>query len=280
METIASRKNPLVLQMRRVAQGDADERGRLLLDGIHLLQEARTAGLPLAVAAFSTKLLNADDGQARRLATTLAGLGCRVVQVSDPVMEAMSPVSTPYELTSLLPPAPLDLPLGGTDPFLIVAVGVQDPGNLGAIVRVAEAGGATAVIAAGTSADPYGWKALRGSMGSALRLPLVRETDVGGLLEALRVAGVRILATSPDATGGAGAARAAARGGYAFSDHPLTGACACLLGGEGAGLTDDLLRSADGLITIPMQPPVESLNVAVSAALIVYEARRQRIMKT
>ena len=277
METIASRKNPLVLQMRRVAQGDADERGRLLLDGLHLVQEARAAGLPLAVAAFSTKLLNVDDGQARRLATTLAGLGCRVVQVSDPVMEAMSPVSTPsgaialatrprHELTSLLPPT-------HADPFLVVAVGVQDPGNLGAIVRVAEAGGAAGVIAAGTSADPYGWKALRGSMGSALRLPIVREADVGAPLEALRAAGVRILATSP------GAARAVGRGGYAFSDQPLTGACACLLGGEGAGLTDDLVRSADGLITIPMQSPVESLNVAVSAGLIVYEARRQRIMK-
>ena len=83
METIASRKNPLVLLMRRVAQGDADERGRVLLDGLHLVQEARAAGLAMSTAAFTTKVLSAPDGAARRLATTLAGLGCRVAQVSD-----------------------------------------------------------------------------------------------------------------------------------------------------------------------------------------------------
>jgi TrmH family RNA methyltransferase len=280
METIASRKNPLVLLMRRVAQGDADERGRVLLDGLHLVQEARTAGLGMSTAAFTTKVLSAPDGVARRLATTLAGLGCRVAQVSDAVMEAMSPASTPsgvvalatrprHELSSVLPPAV-------KNPFLCVAAGVQDPGNVGAIVRVAEAGGATGVIVAGNSADPYGWKALRGAMGSAFRLPIVREPDVDGVLAALRAAGVRVLATAP------AAAAAAANGGgvisrRSFSDKPLTGACAFLLGGEGPGLPEGVIASADGVITIPMEPPVESLNVAVSAGLIIYEARRQRL---
>jgi TrmH family RNA methyltransferase len=276
METIASRKNPLVLLMRRVAQGDADERGRVLLDGLHLVQEARTAGLSLSTAAFTTKVLSAPDGAARRLATTLAGLGCRVAQVSDAVMEAMSPASTPsgvvalaarprHELAALLPPTV-------KQPFLCVAAGVQDPGNVGAIVRVAEAGGASGVIVAGNSADPYGWKALRGAMGSAFRLPVVREADVDAVLAALRAAGVRVLATAPasGANGGVVSRRS-------FSDKPLTGACAFLLGGEGPGLPESIIATADGVITIPMEPPVESLNVAVSAGLIIYEARRQRL---
>ena len=206
METIASRKNPLVLLMRRVAQGDADERGRVLLDGLHLVQEARAAGLPLSTAAFTTKVLSAPDGAARRLATTLAGLGCRVAQVSDAVMEAMSPASTPsgvvalaarprHELAAMLPPAV-------KNPFLCVAAGVQDPGNVGAIVRVAEAGGAAGVIVTGNSADPYGWKALRGAMGSAFRLPIVREPDLDRVLAALRAAGVRVLATATAAAAG------------------------------------------------------------------------------
>jgi TrmH family RNA methyltransferase len=156
-----------------------------------------------------------------------------------------------------------------------VAAGVQDPGNVGAIVRVAEAGGASGEIVTGHSADPYGWKALRGAMGSAFRLPVVREADVDGVLGALRAAGVRVLATAP-------AGEAAANGGgvvsrRSFSDKPLTGACAFLLGGEGPGLPDAIISSADGVITIPMEPPVESLNVAVSAGLIIYEARRQRL---
>jgi TrmH family RNA methyltransferase len=186
----------------------------------------------------------------------------------------MSPASTPsgvvalaarprHELADILPPA-------AKNPFLCVAAGVQDPGNVGAIVRVAEAGGAAGVIVAGNSADPYGWKALRGAMGSAFRLPVVREPDLDRVLGALRAAGVRVLATAPASNGTILSRRS-------FSDQPLTGACAFILGGEGPGLPTELISSADGVITIPMEAPVESLNVAVSAGLIIYEARRQRL---
>jgi len=280
METIASRKNPLVLLARRVAEGDPQERGRMLLDGHHLVQEARVAGITIQAAAFATRVLTTADGEGRRLATSLGNVGCRVVQVSDAVMDAMSPVSTPsgivalaarprHEVTAMLPPQ-----VAG--PLLCVVVDVQDPGNLGAIVRVAEAGGAAGVIVCGTSADPFGWKALRGSMGSAFRVPIVREAQTSEtllrLLQRLKDAGVRVLATAPS-HGGAGQAH-----GW-FSDKPLTGACAILLGGEGPGLSMELIASSDGVISIPMQPPVESLNVAVSAAVIIYEARRQRLEK-
>jgi len=281
METIASRKNPLVLLARRVAEGDPQERGRMLLDGLHLVQEARAAGLAVQTAAFSTRALAADD-EARKLATSLGNVGCRVVQVSDAVMDAMSPVSTPsgvvalaarprHELAALLSQAQVSGSPGGGSLFCVV-VDVQDPGNLGAIVRVAEAGGAAGVIACGSSADPFGWKALRGAMGSAFRLPVVRETHARDALLALKQAGVRVLATAP-----ADQARAHGAGHASLYDQPLTGACAILLGGEGPGLPADLIADADGLLSIPMQPPVESLNVAVSAAVIIYEARRQRL---
>jgi TrmH family RNA methyltransferase len=271
METIASRKNPLILLARRVAEGDPQERGRMLLDGLHLVQEARAAGVAVQTAAFSTHALAAVDGEARRLATTLGNVGCRVVQVSDAVMEAMSPVSTPsgivalatrprHEVAAMLPPRT-------ATPLICVVVDVQDPGNLGAIVRVAEAGGAAGVVACGASADPFGWKALRGAMGSAFRLPVVREPQTHETLQRLQQAGVRVLATAPAGSGSSHGT---------LYDRPLTGACAILLGGEGPGLSAELIASADGVISIPMQPPVESLNVAVSAAVIIYEARRQR----
>lgn len=288
METIASRKNPLVLLARRVADGDPQERGRMLLDGLHLVQEARAAGIPIQTAAFATRALGSADGEARRLATTLANVGVRVVQVSDAVMDALSPVSSPSGIVALAarPKHDLGALLGSatTDPkaaqaspaanertntgslaagpLIVVVVDVQDPGNLGAIVRVAEAGGAAGVVVCGASADPYGWKALRGAMGSGFRLPIVREADAGVLVARLKASGVRVLAT-------------AQRQG-AFYDRPLTGACAILLGGEGPGLSAELIAAADGVVSIPMQPPVESLNVAVSAAVIIYEARRQR----
>jgi TrmH family RNA methyltransferase len=289
MENIASRKNPLVQLMRRVADGDPQERGRMLLDGLHLVQEARAAGLAVQTAAFATRVLTGTDGEALRVATSLANVGCRVVQVSDAVMDAMSPVSTPsgvvalaarprHEMTELLATQRAGLQgdtrqRGAQDlqPLLCIVVDVQDPGNLGAIVRVAEAGGATSVIVCGASADPFGWKALRGAMGSAFRVPIVREPQASHALQRMKQAGVRVLATAPPQ------AHAPAAAAPSFYDQPLTGACAILLGGEGPGLPPDLIAAADGVINIPMQPPVESLNVAVSAAVIIYEARRQRL---
>jgi TrmH family RNA methyltransferase len=265
MEAIASRKNPLVALMRRVAAGDDGE--RMLLDGLHLVDEARASQISIHTAAFSPRALAAADGGARRLAATLAGIGARVVQASDAVIEAMSPVASPtgvvamamrprHALAELLSPPP-------ARPFLIVAVDVQDPGNVGAIVRVAEAAGASGVMAAGASADPYGWKALRGAMGSAFRLPIVREADTLRGLDALDAAGVRLIA-------------AAAGQAQAFHRADWSGAIAICLGSEGAGLPEAIVRRAGLRVSIPMQAPVESLNVAVSAALLAYEARRQR----
>jgi TrmH family RNA methyltransferase len=154
-------------------------------------------------------------------------------------------------------------PYEDASPFVLIACDVQDPGNLGAIVRVAEAGGASGVVAAGVSADPFGWKALRGSMGSALRLPIVKQSRVADAIALARDRGCRVVATAP-------------RGGRALFDADLRGSLAVLLGAEGAGLPREVLDSADDQLTIPMNPAVESLNTAVTAALVVYEGRRQR----
>jgi TrmH family RNA methyltransferase len=151
----------------------------------------------------------------------------------------------------------------GTDTLVIFALDVQDPGNVGAIVRVAEAGGATGVIACGATADPFSWKALRGSMGSALRLPVVIERAPADTIEDARRHGCRVIAAAP-------------RGGQSVFDIDLRGPVAILIGGEGPGLAPALVDAADERVSIPMQAPVESLNAAVTAALLVYEARRQR----
>jgi TrmH family RNA methyltransferase len=114
-------------------------------------------------------------------------------------------------------------------------------------------------------------------MGSAFRLPIVREPDLDRVIEALRAAGVRVLATATAAAAAAASTNGGVTSRRSFSDKPLTGACAFLLGGEGPGLPAELISAADGIISIPMEAPVESLNVAVSAGLIIYEARRQRL---
>ena len=116
MDVIASRKNPFVAAVRRVAEGD--DRDRVLLDGLHLLEEARSAQIPIASAAFTARALAGLDGKARRLATALAGTGVRVVQVADPVMEALSPTAHPSGVVAVAarPKHGLDAVLGRAGP--------------------------------------------------------------------------------------------------------------------------------------------------------------------
>jgi TrmH family RNA methyltransferase len=266
MDVIASRKNPFVATVRRVTDGE--DRDRVLLDGLHLLEEARTAQLPITSAAFTARALAAPDGKARRLATALAGTGVRVVQVTDPVMDALSPTAHPSGVVAVAtrPKHALDAVIGrpgGPPALVVVAVDVQDPGNVGAIGRVAEAAGATGYVVAGQSADPFGWKALRGSMGSVLRLPTVHDGDATTVAGVLRAHRLLCLAAAP-------------AGAIPFDAIDWRGPIACFVGSEGAGLPDAVLEMVDRRVRIPMAEPVESLNVAVSAGVLLYEARRQR----
>ena len=257
MERISSRQNALVRQFRDVAQGDVDD--ALLLDGDHLIQEALASAVAIDIAAFSERLA------AGRLAMRLQDAGTRVVLVSDGVLDAMSPVQSPSGVVAIArrPAASLERALGKSPQLVLMLHDVQDPGNVGAVVRAAEGCGATGVVCSERTADPFGWKALRGAMGSTFRLPLAVRQSLPAAIAVARSGGIRIFATL-------------ARGGTPLMECDLCVPTAILLGGEGAGLPADLAETADARLTIPMQPPVESLNVSIAAALVIYEAARQR----
>jgi len=180
-------------------------------------------------------------------------------------MNALSPVRTPTGVAALVKrsPATLTQVLAPAPSLVVVAFDVQDPGNAGAIVRSAEAGGATGVILAGASADAWGWKALRAAMGSTFRLPVLQQSDAATACDLLRKQRLKLLATVP-------------RGGASMYRTDMRDDTALLLGGEGAGLSAEILQRADRQITIPMRAPVESLNVAVATGVLVFEAARQR----
>jgi TrmH family RNA methyltransferase len=258
--TITSRHNPLVARFRDAARGDVD--AVMLLDGAHLVGDALAANVAIHVAAVTAAAQ--EIPAIHELADRLSQRGVDVVVVSPPVMDAISPVRSASAIVALAD-RPRDRGAEMYDapsPLVVIAVDIQDPGNVGAIVRVAEAAGASGVVAAGASANPFGWKALRGSMGSSLRLPL-GGGDPAAAIATARQHRCRIVATVP-------------RAGRTLFDFDLTGRAALLVGGEGAGLPAALIDSADERITIPMQPPVESLNAAVAATVLLYEARRQR----
>jgi TrmH family RNA methyltransferase len=157
-------------------------------------------------------------------------------------------------LDQLIEPAPA---------LVVAAFGLQDPGNAGAVVRAAEAAGATGVLFDGDSADPFGWKALRASMGSALRLPVGRERDAHEILTRWRRDGLTVVLAEP-------------QGGCSFREVSLTGPTVVVIGSEGSGVPAPIRALASLRATIPMRPPVESLNVAVATAILLYEAERQR----
>lgn len=260
MRRITSRQNSVVGEFRAVARGD--EPSRVLLDGPHLVADALAAGCQLDRVAVVAE--RADDPDIAPLVAGAVRAGAEAAIVSAPVMAAISPVRSPSPIVALARRPDLRARMFETArPLVVIACDVQDPGNLGAMARVIEGAGATGLIAAGQSADPFSWRAVRGSMGSALRLPIAVHAHADTAVAAARERGCRILATVP-------------RGGTPLFDISLTGSTALLFGGEGQGLSPGLLEAADERLTIPMMAPVESLNAAVAVALVVYEAHRQR----
>ena len=264
MTGAVTRQHSSVRRFRELARsptGTGLER-ELLLDGIHLLGEAHAFGLTIGVAAFDHEALK--QPAVRSLAEQLGASGTEVLIVSRNILEAMSPVKTPSGAIGIGRRAlvPLADALRAQSPLVLLAHDVQDPGNVGALMRTAEAAGATAFVACGATADAFGWKALRGSMGSALRLSVARASTEDAL-RGCRQAGIQTVALAP-------------RGGEPFFMSDFRAPSALLLGSEGTGLPAELVDKADRLVSIPMHGPVESLNVAVAAALVLYEAFRQR----
>lgn len=256
LQRISSRQNPIVRDFRNVASGKIPD--RVLLDGDHLIEEALTSGVSIEVAAFT------DPVAADRFAGRVKNATSTLI-VTSAVLEALSPVQSPSGSVALAarPKTDLDRVFARAPQLILFLHDVQDPGNVGAIIRTAEACGSTGVVCSERTADPFSWKALRGSMGSAFRVPLAIKQPVARAMTVARENGLRVFATS-------------AHGGTRLSECNLRMPAAIILGGEGAGLPASLIAEADESLMIPMQPPVESLNVAIAAALVLYEAARQR----
>jgi TrmH family RNA methyltransferase len=284
MERISSRQNAIVKRFRDLARaarphaaGADDEHAAraghsadVLLDGEHLVREALLCDVPVEVAAFSEKHVANARSPIARLARDVAKRGGRVLAVSDRILAAMSPVQHPSGVVAVGRARPTDVRVVMSRvvemPLVLVLAGIQDPGNVGAIVRAAAAFGASGIVAIEGSANPFGWKALRGAMGGTFRLPISARGVLPEVIAAAKEESIRLVAAAP-------------RGGTPLPAADLARPTAVVLGGEGAGLSQAVIAAADEMVTIPMQAPVESLNVAIAAALILYEATRQRQLR-
>jgi TrmH family RNA methyltransferase len=264
VKNISSRHNTVVRAFRDLRARPDPACVRLLLDGPHLVRDARKAGTAFEVVAVAASRL-ATPSEEGELARALERDGVETLSASDQVFAALSPVRTPSGIVAIVrrQPATPDAICSEGNAFILAAVDVQDPGNLGSLIRAAEAGGVGGVLVCGASANPFSWKALRGSMGSALRLPIATRLSVDDALRCAERFGARTIATIPQK-------------GRSPDEVSWSGRVMLLLGGEGQGLPDDVVRAAQERITIPMAAPVESLNVAVAGAILIYAAGRHR----
>jgi RNA methyltransferase, TrmH family len=255
-DVISSRANARVKQLRAAFQGHARLSGGMVaIEGDHLLEEALRSGMVLKTVFVSE----------RREVPKIVPRGVEVMRLTEEVFGSVVETQSPQGVAALMVP-PVSvlndvMRASGAAPLILVAVGLQDPGNLGTLVRSAEAFGATGVLTTPGTVSAWNQKALRASVGSVFRVPVVsvKAAEVAGL----KAKGVRLLA-------------AVGEGGDVVKDGDFTGPCGLLIGNEGAGLAAEWLEMADVRVTIPCPGPVESLNAAVAGSLLLYEASRQR----
>jgi TrmH family RNA methyltransferase len=262
---IGSPRNQAV-RTARALERDRAERQRLGLYtawGLHLAQEALAGGAQLRQALIGPRLEESAEGRA--LLSRLHRDGVPIARATTRVLDGIAAGCGDQGILLLvaLPTPDLDSILRRRPTLLVAAHGVQDPGNLGSIARTARGFGAAALLALEGSADPFGGRAVRAAMGAQFSLPIVVGVAATEAAAALRSAGLRLVAADP-----AGAELPIA--------IDLTRPTALLVGNEGAGLPDALLRAADHRVRIPMSGGVSSLNVHAAAAALLYETRRQR----
>ncbi len=257
---LTSSANPLLKEVRRaIARGTQTRGGYCVAETFHLLEEALRS-------ECEVQAVLAAESARPHVASCLVRLSrARVIVIEDRLFESISTTETTQGVIALVRPPTWNLEqLFGAQPLVVVLDGVQDPGNAGAIVRAAEAFGATGLMFLKGTVSPYNPKAVRASAGSLFRAPLVSGLDAVLARSALDERGLDVYAAMPS-------------GARELAEADLSRPCAFVIGSEGRGVGEELRRGAAGL-RIPMAG-IESLNAAMAAGILLYEARRQRMRK-
>ncbi|HLA25511.1 MAG TPA: RNA methyltransferase [bacterium] len=259
---LSSTKGPLLKRIRALAvRSNRDAEGRFVLDGVRLIEEAVAADVPLELCLYDPSATH-TSARLAALIRTLRDRGVRLVPATPHVVAAASQVETPQGIVAVagMPRTAAAAVLDDAALLLVVADGIQDPGNLGAIVRIADAAAATAVAVTGAAADPHHPKTVRATMGSLFHLP-VFEMETAALIGVLRERAVRVLVADQ-------------RGAIEYSSADYRPPVALVFGSEAHGPDPRWTAAAAAMLRIPIYGRAESLNVAMAAGLLLYEARR------
>jgi TrmH family RNA methyltransferase len=260
LRRIEGRHNALVKELRRAfARGELTPDGYCAVEGLHILEEAIRSGLKFRAVFFN----ETAAGGAERLLSQL-GAQVETLLLPDKLFASAVPSETPQGVAALVRWKEFSLKdvlaEAQAGPLLAIA-GVQDPGNLGTILRSAEAFGAAGVVLGEGTVSPFNPKVVRASAGSVFRLPIAR-TKLSEALDRMKALGLRLVATS-------------SHKGTQLPEAKLVGPLVIFIGSEGAGLPRDLISKMDEVVAIPHSPKVESLNAGVAASIVLYEVARQ-----
>ena len=265
LRLVEGRHNALIKRLRQAfAHAERTDEGDCAIEGVHIVEEAIRSGLRFRAILFR----ESAQGLATRLLPQI-GSHVETLLVPERIFDSAVASESPQGVAALVRVKEFSLDdllermeLGP----IVVVVGLQDPGNLGTILRSAEAFGSAGVILSEGTVSRFNSKVIRASAGSLFRLPVVPANSEGGIdaiVFKLRGKGMRLLATS-------------AHKGTPLDQAALTAASAIFIGGEGAGLPKSLMAQMDETIAIPHSPRVESLNAGVAASIVLYVAARQR----
>jgi RNA methyltransferase, TrmH family len=259
---LTSLQNPLVKQIRKLHRAKERRQQQLfLLEGSHLIEEACAAQVPLSVLCCTPDWQAHYQTHCPRIYDSAIGLSDRVELVSPEVLKSMATTVEPDGVLAIAP-RQHQQPIQITE-FGLVLETIQDPGNLGTMIRTAAAAGVEGLLLSENCVDLDHPKVLRASAGQWFKLPMAIAPNLAAQLQQYRDRGVQIIATLPTAT-------------QTLWEIDFHRPSLIVMGNEGAGLSAEIAAIADVQVTIPLAPGVESLNVGIAAAVMLYEARRQR----
>lgn len=267
---ITSANNQQLKQVSALLKKSKERREKkaFVVEGPRMVVEAPAKSIKAVYVAESYEKNSENASILKELRTKCESVGAVFETVVDSVFKGVSDTQTPQGIMAVvaMPEYDLEQLLNGERTHLLIVESIQDPGNLGTMVRTGEGAGITGVIMNKTTVDLFNPKTIRSTMGSIYRMPFYVTEDLSETMQFLKEQGVSLYA-------------AHLKGEHYYTEEDYTKACGFLIGNEGNGLSDEIANQADAYIKIPMEGQVESLNAAISATLLMYEANRQRRLK-
>ncbi len=262
-EQITSVKNNRVKDWASLKQKKyRTQLGMYLAEGIRLVEEAVASGAPIEAILISGDL---QSGRYDKIVNGVASLGTNLYEVTEQVLEHVADTKTPQGVVAIIKQTvgdPRQFLQNKTNPLYLVLDSIQDPGNLGTMIRTADAVGASGVFLGKTCVDLYNPKVVRATMGSLYHLPLF-EVDLETFLPLMKEQGLTIVGTATEAD-------------KTVFQHDFTQGTVLVIGSEAHGLSEGVAALVDHNISLPMPGQAESLNAAIASSVMMYEALRQR----